>query len=456
MKNRRRWNLEPGILEESREVLRNPARGWYEIYSFQAGHSIDFDELKWSLRKMQTMALVLFDIGAYRDIPLDETALEELQQILAFFSNYRKDVILQPVYDREGHGEEREPESFSLVQIHLRQIAELVGRTEHSICVFQGLLIGSWGEMHHSRYLSAEHLRLLYQEITPCLGEFPLAVRTSAQWRMLIGTEEDGEKKEKEDKRENLTLFDDAIFGSLTHMGTFGTMTREAAGWEQPWSRREELDFIWKKTKHTLCGGEAIACQAEERSWSADEVISELQMLHASYLNGVYDGKRLEEWKHQPCGQSGIWAEASLHAYIESHLGYRLLVRNVTQNMHFGGKMTVTAEIENTGFGAVVQESELYLVCMQTGSEGEFSEKRISEREVSEGDVSGSKIPEREFPISYDIRTLLPGTKVEISVDIKRAEGTFFLRLRRKKDGRPMYFANKNSADGVCLFRLHR
>ena len=67
--------------------------------------------------------------------------------------------------------------------------------------------------------------------------------------------------EEKFQKREwkALGLFDDGIFGSTTHLGTFGTMMREAAGWEKPWSRKEELEFIEQISRDFPCGGEAIA-----------------------------------------------------------------------------------------------------------------------------------------------------------------------------------------------------
>ena len=56
------------------------------------------------------------------------------------------------------------------------------------------------------------------------LGEdICLAVRTPSQWRTLKSEEDFLQKKYF-----RLSLFDDGIQGSLTHLGTFGTMTKEA------------------------------------------------------------------------------------------------------------------------------------------------------------------------------------------------------------------------------------
>lgn len=69
--------------------------------------------------------------------------------------------------------------------------------------------------------------------------EIYLAVRTPAQWRTLRS-----EKKFRQKKYAHLALFDDGILGSMTHLGTFGTELREAAGWAQAWTRKEEMEFV--------------------------------------------------------------------------------------------------------------------------------------------------------------------------------------------------------------------
>lgn len=79
------------------------------------------------------------------------------------------------------------------------------------------------------------------------------AVRTPAQWRLLVSEEEF-----QKGNFPRLGLFDDGIFASKSHLGTFGTMTREAAGWKAPWIREEELSFLetlGKRLPHWRRGG---------------------------------------------------------------------------------------------------------------------------------------------------------------------------------------------------------
>ena len=99
---------------------------------------IDPQELKWSLHEQETLALVLLDLQKFREKPLDEQAIYNIKTILYFFASHKKDVILRPVYDREGKGLEAEPESFELVLTHLIQIGEVLEKEKHSVLVFQG------------------------------------------------------------------------------------------------------------------------------------------------------------------------------------------------------------------------------------------------------------------------------------------------------------------------------
>ena len=107
MKINQKWEWVPEELRESTEELKNPARGWYEIYTFRAEDGIHPQELRWSLREGETLALVLIDLRAYRDRALENETLENIRSILSFFMQYKKDVILRPAYDTEGKGRER-------------------------------------------------------------------------------------------------------------------------------------------------------------------------------------------------------------------------------------------------------------------------------------------------------------------------------------------------------------
>ena len=430
MKIRPKWQWTAQELSESAQELDNPARGWYQIYTFLAQDSIDPQELRWSLREGETLALVLIDIQAYQDRPLEETALDHIRSILSFFMEYQKDVILRPVYDREGKGREREPEDFALVLTHAKQLGELLQTEKHSVWMLQGLLVGSWGEMHDTRYASPRHFRALQRTLEPYLKpDICLAVRTPAIWRML--TEKDACMQ---GKYENRTVFDDGILGSPAHLGTFGTMTEEAAGWEQPWNRKEELVFLQRLTRKMPCGGEVVT-DVEGRVIEPKDTVRELETMHLTYLNCVHDGRVLDTWKDQIWEEEGVWNGCSLYDYIGRHLGYRLTVRKAEEKRCLSGRIRLEIEMENTGFGTPFQEMECFLTVQPEGK---------------------SRGTARRYPIALDARTCYPGEKRKAAVQFTPQEGNVYLELRRKKDGRRIHFANEKSGDSLLLGSLHR
>ena len=423
MINKKRWIFQQAELTESRDSLENPARGWYGIYTFPVQELIDPEELRWSLREGESLALVLLDIHKYCNMPLDERALSNIRSILSFFMRYKRDVILRPVYDREGKGKEHEPDTFKQVLEHIQQIGEILRDMKHSVFIFQGMLVGSWGEMHDSRYLSPENMNRMWTCMQQYLGkEIYLAVRTPTQWRTLRNEKEFSKKEYAQ-----LTLFDDGILGSMSHLGTFGTMTREAAGWNQAWMRKEELEFMDCLAKDVPCGGEVTSCieKDSERIYEAKFAANELRKMHLTYLDNTYDMKVLDLWKDIPwdCSDdSDIWKGCSLYEYVGEHLGYRLIVRKTEIKQLRRGKTEFTIVIENVGFGKLFQETELLLTV----------EKKT------------------EVQVLINMEAIYAGTICQGKAVIDSTEGKVFLKLQRKKDGRAIRFANKNSTD--CLY----
>ena len=253
-------------------------------------------------------------------------------------------------------------------------------------------------------------------------------MRTPAIWRILTDEAQFGQGS-----FEKTAVFDDGILGSMTHLGTFGTMTRDAAGWEQAWTRKEELEFLEQITNDSPCGGEVVA-RADGDQESAEFALRELKTIHLTYLNCAHDRKVLDDWKQISWSTEGVWKEHSLYDYVGSHLGYRLIVRSVEMKACLCGKWEMELEIENTGFAAPFQEMELFLVL--EGEDGTW-----------------------EFPVEFDVRQCAPGERKKIvqcfrTGRVNRMKGHLFLKLRRKKDGRPIRFANGKKADRLLLGSL--
>lgn len=424
---RKNWKFCPELLEESCWNPPNPARGWYAVYTFLAEQKINPEELKWSLREGETVVLVLLDIGEFQNKPLDSQALDNIRMILSFFKNYQRDVIFRPVYDREGKGMQHEPDTFKTILTHLCQIGELLAATEHSVFIFQGLLVGSWGEMHTSKYLSEKCLLQMWNCIQPYLEEdICLAVRTPVQWRILVE-----EREYQKGNFQQTGIFDDGIFGSASHLGTFGTMTREVAGWKRAWNRKEELDFLERITDTFPCGGEVVDSETagvkEETKWrTVQSILAEMHQMHLSYLNSIYDSRILERWKKQYLEESGIWKGRNLYEYVGAHLGYRFTVKKTEIRLLNFGKVQFRITIENCGFGNLYQKAELFLIMK-------------------------SKNGLREYPVSVNISEWKSETSKTAEVTVEGMESDIYIRMQRKKDKHPIYFAEQKNTDSLYL-----
>lgn len=426
IRNKRKWEFNSEYKKEGTQKLINPARGWYEIYTFHIKEKIDPEQLKWSLRDTQSIALVRLSLSGYQNRELDENAKCHLKEILDFFRMHDKDVIFRPVYDMEGKGLEAEPNHFHIVLMHLRQIGKILADMESSVFLFQGMLVGSWGEMHDSSYLTKKHLQEMKQVLMPYLKKrkICLAVRTPSQWRNLIT-----EKKFMERQYENICIFDDAIFGSFNHMGTFGTMTREAAGWESPWNSKEE--FVFLKKLHTVlpCGGEVIF-PIDKEELSTKEMLKQMKQMCLTYLNAAYDQKILNQWKkiglkQKDCGWNNFYD------YIGEHMGYRFVVEHIEILKIKRTKIILTGIIQNKGFASLMQETELIISVENT------KEKK-------------------ERKINIDLRKIRSGEKGIFTIEVEAEEGKIFLKMQRKRDQRIIFFANEDAADQLYLGDLRQ
>lgn len=421
MKRMHRWRVEPSELIESTEELCNPGRGWYQIHTFETGTHRTPEEMRSSLHEKDALVLLLIRIPAGEEA-INQEELDWICCILKTFSEAGKDILLRFVYDLEGKGLENEPDRFAIVEGHFQQLSELMGTQQQLIFVYQGMLVGSWGEMHTSRYLSARYMRRLasiFREGTG--GSIYHSVRKPVQWRQLFG-QEDWERAVKHVKT---GLFNDGILASETDLGTFGYQSREDTGWEQPWLPGEELDFEERLCRYAPQGGEVVYGEMTEKM-SLEQIAGRLSRMNLSYLNRDHDQRVFEIWKKLRWEKEDVWQGTNGFDYIGRHLGYRFVVRQAVLKPK-RKEMKLQLEIENIGFARMYEEAELLL-----------------EYEDLDGNSETQKI-------ETDLRTWRPGERVCLSKSLISGAGKYFLSMRRCQDGRRVYFANRQGEKGHLL-----
>ncbi len=475
MLQRKKTRFTGAHLEESAAEIPNPGRGWYQVYSFDVRDAIDEEEKKWCLDVREHLALIILDIGCCRDRDLTDSELLHIRGIFDFFASHGKQMIVRTVYDREGKGPEREPETFALVLRHIRQLGPLFVKYAAYILALQGLLVGSWGEMHGSRYLSEDKLCQLAETMWEATGgACCLSVRRPVQRRILRSSPNGAAWR--------IGLFDDGLFASASHLGTFAEGEYGAKNavdgqgrliHSQPWSAVDELGYLDRECIRVPNGGEApdsdsslgtgksSGSRKEAGSPSQNEILDTMRRMHLTYLNRVYSEKVITRWKQMKYfGEDAAYQGCSLYDYIGLHLGYRFVIESVSASSDhegffmarsgngegrmeklfpsFGkwknrsGDLTLTLTIRgrNVGFGNLYRPAHLTLIAR--GSDGSEMRKRL-ETDPREWDAG------KEFRVAAK----WPGEAVADTGGTPWRE-ELFLRLKQE-DGEAIWFANRSA-----------
>lgn len=425
----KKWYFQQSDLAETTEAFTNPARGWYQIYTFLAEQEPDFEEKKWCLNPEDTLALVLIDIGYFRKKDLDRETLERIRRIICFFTENRYDCIVRVVYDHEGKALMREPADFDQVKAHMEQIGRILNLCSSSVFVFQGMLLGNWGEMHGSRFLGGNRMLQLAEILRMGKTERTfLAVRRPVYWRRL----HEGQKKGALYCTDGMGLFDDGMFGSASHLGTFLEENQKEQGWNEPWCREKELAFEQELCQQVPNGGEVVFNSEFAATLTPEKVMEALRQMQITYLNRTHDTRMLDLWKEWKYLGQGVWAGKSVFDYVGAHLGYRFLIRriDVRKTRNERGKYHIEAEIENIGFAAFYQEGE---ICLEY---------------VDRNGNCCAKILEKQM------KGWRSGERRRLSCIVEAYDGKLFVSARRKEDGVQIRFANKTDVEGRTMLGL--
>ena len=445
-KNRKR-KFQKNRPYESYEDRKNPGRGWYHIYTYDLSQRLP--ELYIACEE-ETVVLLLLDIGQYQTGRIPEDALEYMKEILEFFHRHEKKMILRPVYDTTGNGMRTEPSGVQLIKEHMNQLGAVITLLAEDVLVVQGILVGDWGEMHGSKFLSEERLTELAGAYIEAMHyTCYLAVRTPAQWKSIV-------KSSDKRMKERLVLFNDGILGSETDLGTF---------------RSSEERNVWLETQaETMSagpvGGEVVSCQeyfdpddchqekTDDKKTESRTDIADMKRMHLTYLNSTHDQKLLDKWKNQIVNWDGH--QTSMYDYVGLHLGYRFIIRDIVWKKN----KFLEVNVENSGFADIYEETECLLEFRTASSDPEKAERNISEcicldcdaRNWKSGTMNRIQIP-ADIVGSYlqnlDRQSFLYNSNTGNAE--RKEEIEVFLQLCCKQDGRKILFANTSAENGVLL-----
>ncbi|MCR5546031.1 MAG: DUF4874 domain-containing protein [Lachnospiraceae bacterium] len=354
--------------KESKYPVLNPGMGWYRPFLFDLSEEVDEFLLSTVIVEEERLCLLEIQLSAFRDGPISHEGIFHLEQILDFFHANKKDMILRFAYDFEGKAFEKEPLSLKQIFVHMKQVSEVVKPFEKEILLYQGLFVGAWGEMHSSRFITDLSVLKLYDEFRSCFGKrVYLALRT-VRYLALI--------ENSRGKDEYLTLFDDAIYGSDTDMGTFSEGRKQ-----------EELDMFVADRKCPV-GGEVL--------YGDERIRQEIEAYHLTYLNSQYDKNAIAQWE-----KAGVLEE------VNRRLGYRFLITGINAS-NSGHHTYLKIEILNVGGGICTYDLTLSVDMAgntyKTSFMGtELLSSKIQEYVIDLGkDISGLKDSELSLVRSFD------------------------------------------------------
>ena len=413
----------PEIFQESVDAVSNPCCGCYHLYTFDAA---DSDAPLYVACPEEELVLLRISVRSARERELSDAELKNIARILRFFQDEQKGMILRFVYDMEGKGMEAEPAAVSLVRKHMQQLGTVIRQFIPAVLVVQGILVGNWGEMHGSKFLSEKYLKELTKTMLNALGEGCfLAVRTPQQFRT-VTADLSGQQCSQ------MALFNDGIFGSVTDFGTYGVGNDRQ---QQEQMRKDALQWQAQHVRCRLNGGEALAgveTEADRQRWQdAGQAAEDLAQMHISYLNSTYQQDVLQSWKEQELIWPGTDRKLSGYDYIGRHLGYRFVVRSATVDR----KKTMHIVVENCGFAELCEEIDCYLIWKQGA-------KEIRQRTHTDA---------RQWESGKQTELII-GKPSDVFSD---GEDIFcYLCLQRSRDGRYLCFANEGAGESLLIGRF--
>ncbi len=361
--------VEKVSFHESSKQLDNPNRGFYYMHGFRIkDEESDFRQNvadRFCRDESTNLTMIQFNLQEYRDKPITEEGLANLERLFEALSKIDKQIIVRFLYDWHGENKEYEPEGVDIILKHMEQVGPVLHKYQDNILVMQGLFIGNWGEMNGTKYTNAEDIKLLSEklaEVTP--DKMYLSVRMPMFWRMATGFADldtlvlgDGSLSTR------LGLYNDGMLGSWSDYGTYGNHTRAEHGDFTYWNREEELAFQEELCKYVPNGGETII-DNEYNDW--ENAISDLRRMHITYLNKDFDKNVLNKWAATTVKEAGCFDGMDGLTYVERHLGYRLLIKDTELQYSFDkDALNLQVELANVGFAPLYKEAEVRFLLYQ-------------------------------------------------------------------------------------------
>lgn len=444
MAEMQRVSIETQLFTRSSRELRNPNRGGYHIYPVTiTDEEADYGEIveeycRWDPHT--TLALVQINLQNYREGGISQAGLENISALLDAWARSGKRMIVRFLYDLDGENLLHEPEKLDTVLRHMEQTGPLLLRHAGAILTLQGLFVGDWGELHHTKFSSDGDLRRLAQTLARVTGGMYLAVRTPAQWRTVTRQGTDRQLASR------LGLFNDGLLGSGTDMGTYDM----AGQGSERRTRDEELAFQGKLCTGVPNGGEVIT---DNPCNDFENAVRDLSAMRVTYLNQDYDQAVFDKWAAVTVSGRGCCDGLDGLSYIRRHLGYRLLITQAAVSQKIlRQEADVAVSFRNEGFAPLYVSPELTLTLQEEESGRTLTYPVEHDlRDLSGGEDAGKigtaraafpleDLAEGVYRLYLDLKDPASGLPVLLANEQEREENGYFLGSVAIRQRRPVLY----------------
>jgi hypothetical protein len=332
------------------ETFPNPERGFYAPRMSRRLGRLD------GLRQEGiTLLLLEMDLRDFKDRDLSREKLDELRQALTAARRAGLKVIFRAAYGFTSRDYRADPKDMDRILGHVRQLGAVLSDQREVLCCVQAGFLGPWGEWHGSNWgdpPSLEARRTLLVALHDAVpAPIPIQIRRPMFIRDVFADEPLGHDLSEMTAYSGSRLsrtgwHNDALLSLPSDMGTYA---------ERGWDRERELSWCKQHGRYTPFGGETVP--SSEKT-PIDQVVRELELLHASYLNSAYHRGTLEKWRATDYQGENAFRQ------IERRLGYRLVAERLryTAPVKAGEVFQFELDLRNVGFAAPFLPREVALV----------------------------------------------------------------------------------------------
>ncbi len=330
------------------QIFANPERGFYE-YTYL--HALD-PGIGYIRENGETLVWGKIDLEPYRETSvLPQTFLDALQQGFTIARNQGVKVIVRGSYGDTGPCGDytcyTDPPKET-IKSHITQLSPIFTTNADVIALFEAGFVGPWGEWHTTTIAEDydQGREILLHLLGAIPGERMVVVRYPYLKQQIFKTASGFEIVDASNAYTTANVarvghHNDCFLSSESDYGTYGrgTMTRE-----------EETEYISGETLYTPYGGET--CALHELNDCA-RAVSELEELHATYLNSGWHPDVLNKWKTQGCCDE-----------IKKRLGARFVISQsrVSATACVGGSLSVAFDLRNEGFASFHNRRKVELI----------------------------------------------------------------------------------------------